>query len=620
MQPKLWTAVLVGTWVVCGTTALAAQQQPQAPQAQQGANEEGDAGVESQAPGSRTTLLTLKLKDRLLRDVVKSIRRKADVNIIISDDIEDTVTIDLENVPWRKALDLVAEAAGCVVVEEEGNVLKVEKPPRVDFAFEDADIQNVIDVIAKISGANIVVAPEVQGTITMRLRNIPWRDALDAAAKTLGYAVVEEERGILRVIPPSSMKEDLETRYFQLRYVRPKSTYVPFLQSNYVANLRTMQPQAANKIDFSLLDVLKSTLTPGVGALDYVESTNVIVVKDTKPVVAEMARILQSVDVEPAQVFIDVKFVTTSNRDILDYGVNVGDSGWAASLSLGQIPTRLPFDLGAGGWDDNIIANDTGNGPFADEALNPTGNTVVPDVVFGALNLTQVQATLQLLKQDVNSEIVQAPKLIALDHQEATIFVGETIRYAEAHAEQGQAGGLSLVVQEAPQSPVSTGFQLLVIPHVVPGTDKVIMDIIPKSDSLSGTGSSSLAPPGFDVFTVGSGTGSGTIALPRIASSTIATKVLLRSNQTAVLGGLMTDNDSETVTQLPLLGDIPVLGWLFKNRSKAHNRSSLIVFVTPQIIRSPEEVESNLHKILDERRRQLRSEYEAIFGTGDSSE
>ena len=109
------------------------------------------------------------------------------------------------------------------------------------------------------------------------------------------------------------------------------------------------------------------------------------------------------------------------------------------------------------------------------------------------------------------------------------------------------------------------------------------------------------------------------IALPRIASSTIATKVLLRSSQTAVLGGLVTDNTSETTTQLPLLGDIPLLGWLFKNRSAQKQRTSLIVFVTPQIIRSAEEVEDNLQRILDERRRQMRSEYEAIFGDAEKS-
>jgi type IV pilus assembly protein PilQ len=584
-------------------SALAAQEGTGAPQ---------DQGVASQAPGDRQTLLTLKLKDRLLKDVVRNIKKSAGVNIIIDESIEDTVTIELENVEWRKALDLVAEAAGCVVVQSAANVLKVEKPPRVYFAFENADIQKVVDTIAKISGANIVVAPEVQGTITLRLKNIPWRDALEASVKTLGFVVVEEDRGILRVVPASNLKEDLVLRHFQLRYIRPKSTYVPFVKSEYIKDW-AMQPTAQAQT-FLVLEALRKMLTPSVGTLDYFEGINVLVVKDTKHVVDDIGRMIQSVDNEPGQVFLDVRFVTTTNRDILDVGVNIGDNGWTAAASLGQIPHRMPFNLGAGGWDDTFIANDTRTGPFADEALNPTGDTVMPDVIFGALNFTEVTAALRLLKRDVQSEIVQAPKLIALDHQEATIFVGETVRYAQARSEQGQAGGLQLVVEEAPNSPVHTGFQLLVIPHIVPGTDKVMMEIIPKSDALSGTGSSALAPAGFDVFTVGSGTGTGSIALPRIASSTIATKVLLRSNQTAVLGGLLTDNQSETVTKVPLLGDVPLLGWLFKNKSVNKSKTNLIVFVTPQVIRSPEEIEANYRRVLSERRDMMKAEYDAIFG------
>lgn len=567
-----------------------------------------------QSPGDATALVTLKLKDRPLKDVVQGIRRKAGVNVIMDEAIEDTVTIELQDVPWRKALDLVAEAANCVVVPVSGNVLKVEKPPRVFFAFENADIQKVIDTIAKISGANIVVAPEVQGTITLRLKNIPWRDALEAAAKTLGYVVVEEGRGILRVVPLSNMKEDLVAKSFQLRYVRPKSTYVPFLNSNYVKNTAQAQQSGADGPPFKLIDALQKIVTPSTGTLQYYEGNNTIFVRDTRPVMEQITRMIESIDIEPAQVFVDVKFVTTSNRDILNYGVGIGDNGWQVSASGGQIPIKFPFDLGAGGWEDRLIANDTGNGPFADGNLNPTGGTQVPDVIFGALSFTQVNATLQLLKKDTDSEIVQAPKLIALDHQESTIFVGETIRYAQARAEQGQAGGLQLVVEEAPRSPVQTGFQLLVIPHVIPGTDKIIMDVIPQSDSLSGTGSTSLAPAGFDVFTVGSGSGSGTIALPRVASSTIATKVLLRSSQTAVLGGLSTDTTTTSHTRLPVLGDIPVLGFLFGSKTNSKTKSSLIVFVTPQIIRSPEEVEQNLKKVLGERSQQLKSEYESIFG------
>ena len=588
---------------LCVCSPISAQTENKTPGKVQG-------DVTTQTPGSKSMLLTLKLKDRSLKDVVQSIRRKVGVNIIMQDDIEETVTIELEEDEGRIALDMVAEKAGCVVVQKARHLLTVEKPPRVYFAFDNTPIQQVIDTIAKLSGANIVISPEVQGSITLRLRNIPWRDALEASCKTLGYAVIEEARGILRVVPRSSLREDLVTKSFQLRFVRPKSHYVPILNSPYVRN--TMVQQADN--EFELIGALSRVLTPELGTLEYFEGRNIIIVKDIRPVIDEIEAVINQIDVEPAQIFVDVRFVTTSNRDVLSYGIDIGSGGWNAGIGLGQIPTRLPFNLGAGGIDDKLIANDSRSGPFADGTLNPTGATTIPNVIYGALNLTEVTAALRLLEQDVHSEIVQAPKIVALDHQEATIFVGETVRYAQARAEQGQAGGLQLVVEEAPNSPVSVGFQLLIVPHVVPGTDKIVMDIIPQSDALSGTGATQLAPAGFDVFTVGSGTGEGQIALPRVSSSTIATQVLLRSGQTAVLGGLITDMISETVTQVPLLGDIPLLGWLFKHRSSSKVKQSLIVFVTPQVIRSPEEVQEGVRRLIREREEMIQSELNSIFG------
>ena len=141
---------------------------------------------------------------------------------------------------------------------------------------------------------------------------------------------------------------------------------------------------------------------------------------------------------------------------------------------------------------------------------------IIPDTIYGALSFTQVQATLRLLQRNVSSDVVQAPTIVTMDGRPATIFVGETVRYAEAKSEQGQAGGLSLSVAEAGSSPVEVGFQLLVRPSVVPGTKKVMLDVIPKETSLSGTSTNSaLAPAGFDIFTVGAAGAEGTIALPR---------------------------------------------------------------------------------------------------------
>jgi type IV pilus assembly protein PilQ len=597
------------------------QQQQQQPAAQQPKPEE----IRSEAESDRSSRLTLRLKDRDLREVVASIRKKANANIIIDPSIEATVTIDLQDVPWRSALTLVAEQARCIVSEADGGVLKVENPPKTTFSFENTDIQKVIDTIAKISGANIAVAPEVKGTVTVRLKNIPWRDALESVVKTLGYVVVEEKRGILRVVPPSNVQQDLVTETFQLRFARPNSTYVPFIQSTYIDDLRNRQPMQPGQTMFSLIDTLKQMLTPQVGTLDYVSEQNFVVVKDTRPVIDNIRRTLDLIDTEPAQIQLDIRFVTTTNEDVLDVGINPGGSGWTASLGLGQIPTNLPFNLGEGGWDDRLVANPTGDnsgqgrGPFADESLN-AGETTVPNVVFGALNFQQVTATLRLLKRDTRSELVQAPQIVTLDHQPATIFVGEAIRYAQARVEQGQAGGLLLALEEGDESPVSIGFQLLTTPHVVPGTDKIVMQVIPQRTSLSGTGNSPLAPAGFDVFTIGSGGSEGVIALPRVASSTLSTTVLLRSGQTAVLGGLKTKTQSETITKLPLLGDIPVLGYLFKGKSRQDTMTTLLVFITPELIRSPEDVEKSMQRALEERLRDhsnIAQQREAIFGKGD---
>lgn len=594
--------------------ALPAQQEATAQASQQ------QEGVSSQSEGDRASRLTLRLRDRDLREVVQSIRRKTSSNIIMEPGIEESVTIDLQDVHWRQALSLVAEQAQCIVTEAEGGVLKVEKPPRVYFAFENTDIQKVIDTIAKISGANIVVAPEVKGTITVRLKNIPWRDALDATVKTLGFVVVEEDRGILRVVPAANIEQDLEFAAIQLRFVRPSSVFMPFITSEYVRDLRNQQPMQPGQMNFSLLDTLRSMVTPDVGSLEYIQETNVIMVKDTKPVVDDIRRTIAMMDIEPSQVQLDVRFVTTSNDDLLDVGISPGGNGWSASLGLGQIPTRLPFDLGAGGWDDSLIANDNGIGPFVDDVQNLPAATSIPNVVFGALNFQEVTATLRLLARDSRSEILQAPQITTLDNNTATIFVGEAVRYAQARVEQGQAGGLLLALEEGDESPVNIGFQLLATPHIVPGTDKVIMEVIPQRTALSGTGTSSIAPAGFDVFEVGGGSsaGAGQIALPRVASSTLSTTVLLKSGQTAVLGGLKSKTESETVTKLPLLGDIPVLGYLFKNRTKQEAMSTLLVFITPQIIRSADDMEESMRRALEERMKDQRSSLaqtrEAVFG------
>ncbi len=560
--------------------------------------------------------VSLNVEGRELSEVVSFLRDRSGANIVVLQGGDAEVSLELADVSWRDALELAAELAGCVVEERTAGVLVLDRPPRVTFAFTNAEVTEVIDAIAKISGANIVVAPEVAGLLSLRLTDVPWRDALMVAVKTLGYTIVEEDRGILRVVDPVSLQAQLETRSYQFRYIRPRNIYAPIIQSEFVIGQAT--PSSGDlALDFPVINALRKALSPG-GDLDYVGQQNMIIVRDTAQVHAEIKTMLERLDVEPAQVFIDVKFVTTTNDDLLNLGVDYGDNGPQVGFSGSQIPITFPFNLGSGGFEDELIANVDPNdglqsGPFVS---GNQSDTLIPSTIFGALDFTQVFATFRAFQRDTNTEVVQAPKLTTLDGEEATIFVGETIRYAEARSEQGQAGGLQLTVQEAGGSPVEIGFQLLVIPHVIPGTDKMTMEVIPKETSLSGTGDSALAPSGFDIFTVGSGGSAGSIALPRVRSSTIVTSMLVKSGQTVVVGGLTTDVVFEQESRIPFLGAIPILGQLFKHREKNSERRTLLVFITPIVVRTNQDMEMILQRELDGRRDDYSEELQRLI-TGE---
>jgi type II secretory pathway component GspD/PulD (secretin) len=147
------------------------------------------------------------------------------------------------------------------------------------------------------------------------------------------------------------------------------------------------------------------------------------------------------------------------------------------------------------------------------------------------------------------------------------------------------------------------------------------MDVIPKETSLSGQGNTALAPPGFDVFTLGASGLQGSIALPRTRSSTIVTTMIMDSGQTVVIGGLTTDSDVETKTRVPGLWRIPLLGKLFQHREHSVQKKTLLVFLTPTLVHSRQDQEAVLQRELGRRRAKLRDEVDALVrGAGDSGE
>lgn len=562
----------------------------------------------ARADGKGTGEVTFDVVERPLKDVVAYIQEKTDVNLVISKEAEEIpVTVKLRNLPWREALEIVVERSGAQLDEKSGNLIRIEKPPRVTFDFENADVRVVIKAVADIAGANIVVGREVEGTVTLTLNDIPWRVALDTIVKTLGYTVVQEERGILRIVDPANLREQLETRIFALRFVRPRSPYRPSIETQVSKSSITAPGDdiAAIEKDFNILKAFTQAVAPE-GGVTYIKETNALIATGTTPKLESLERLISRLDIEPAQVFVDVKFITTKNSDLLDIGIGPGEGGVNATMSFGRMTHVLPFHLGKGGFEDRLSPFRTPSGGFGPLPLADSASAFT----FGTLDFSGTQLALNLIKNDQTSRIVQAPKLIALDNQEATIFVGETIRFARSTASSNQSGGLEFSIDEAQNSPVQVGFQLLMIPHVIPDRDQIMMTIIPQQRSLSGP------DDGFRRFVTGTGGTSGQqeILLPQEQSSTVVTNMKLDNGQTAVIGGLLQDNETFTVNKVPFLGDLPLVGYLFRDERTDKSKGNLVIFVTPTIVRDSSQMRDLVVNELRERQDRIESELNEIYG------
>ena len=543
------------------------------------------------------TPMTREWNDRPLREVLQVIAEHAGINIIPDlsiDDEKDKVTMQINNMEWPDVLTEVAIQTKCTIKKVKENLYRISKPIRLEVDFENAPLQQIVRYIANQANINIILTPDVKGTVTLKVSEVPWPDLLDSVVKSAGFIVVKEKNDVIRIVKPSELKKQLETKIFKFKYLQPPSAYTAKIETAYAVGT----PKAVTDplTGFTVLTTLRSMLTPGLGRLDYDDVTNSIIVTDIKPVIDKMGKILNQLDVEPSQILIEVKFINTTNTDLLDFGMRYAwgdDKGWTVTTvphSIDKSWTDRPF------LDPKEASLEQATQPLSRKfTRQPFGlGSQKPQMNQYFLTQYDVKATLRLFKGDDTSKLVQAPSVIALDGRTTTIFVGEEIRYAQTTASGTQAGGITYSIGEASNSPVKVGFQLLVVPNIVAGANKVMMTVIPQDEFLSGNSSDDL--PGFDRFTI-TGSTTQSIDLPRIRQSTIITQMIVESGRTAVIGGLAIDRHTRTEKKIPFLGDIPVLGWFFKHRSNTNTKNHMLVYITPTILKSA----SNSMKIMQDK-------------------
>ena len=580
------------------------------------------------ATSQRGALFTLDVTERPLKQVLDYLSTISNVNIRVVKEKDNKLPVSfrLENVTYRAVLDFIARKYGMIVDDRDlasSHIIYIDTPERVSMVFQRADIRDVINTIAIQSNANIVVGPEITGEVSMRLENVPWNEALNIVVKTLDFVTVNEANNTIRITTKDKIAQQLDIRIFRLAYVSPEgSSYTATLTSEFATRTGSKDVKDAGQ---SLIDVLSHVKTPQ-GSISFEKRANALVVRDTPNALDQIQSIIDKLDVPPKQVHVAVKLVELSDSDAERIGVNWNQGIQFAMSPVSNWATAFPFDVSNGiskSWladltvgQANRLAVDPSTGKavssldifslrnavnrgggFSGLSSGSTTSIADPSIALGSMGFRATNALFELFRTKTSGRVIQAPQLVTLDNEEATIQVGELVRYAESFIANTQGGGNVSGFREASGSPIKLGFQLLIIPHVTGPENNVLMTVIPKTEDFSldrsGTGG---APAGFQRFIGPDGI---QLDLPQTNQRIVVTKMMLRNGETGVIGGLRQEREDLSEIKVPIFGEIPVIGRLFKHRSRTGSGSNLMVFVTPTIIdlHATDDFKKDLEKI-----------------------
>ncbi len=427
---------------------------------------------------------------------------------------------------------------------------------RLTLNFQDIETRAVLQLLAETSGKNIVVSDTVQGNVTLRLRNVPWDQALDIVMTTKGLDM-RQNGNVIMVAPAEEIAAretaDLEAQ-LAIRELEP--TYSEFLQVNYAkaSDLATLITGGSGN---------KSMLSER-GSLGVDERTNTLLVQDTAERLQIVRRMVRTLDVPIKQVLIESRIVVVNDDFSRDLGVRLGVT--TNNIGPRDLLVTSGTGTGANNFADSIAEafNDpTGGTPIEFPAQNERYNVNVPIAdAAGRFSLALIKSDilvdleLSALEAEGRGEIVSTPRVITANQSEATIKQGVEIPYQQS----ASSGATTIQFKEAV-------LELVVTPQITPDNN-IIMDLRVSKDNV-----------GEIISTGGFG---GTV--PSIDTRSVETQVLVADGQTVVLGGIYETERRETINKVPFLGDIPVVGAMFRSKQRLDNKAELLIFVTPRIL------------------------------------
>jgi type IV pilus assembly protein PilQ len=415
---------------------------------------------------------------------------------------------------------------------------------RLSLNFQDIEVRAVLQLLADFTGLNVVVSDTVAGNITLRLKNVPWDQALDIILKSKGLSM-RQTGNVIMVAPTQEIvaqeKLDLESQQ-QIEELAPLRS--EFIQVNYAkaADIAAMLKTEANQL-----------LTPGRGNVTVDARTNTLLVQDTAAKLEDIRRIVTRLDVAVRQVMIESRVVIANNDFARDLGVRFGASFY----------TRGGFDSSSGSLEGTLDSDtDVYSGYTVNDTVplivdlpitSPGGPSGAVNFLIGKIGSYLLQLELQAMQREGRGEIVSSPRVITSDQHKATIKVGEEIPYQESSA----SGRTTVSFKEAV-------LKLDVTPHITPD-DRIIMDLEVRKDR-----------PNYAREVLG---------VPPLETRAVETSVLVDNGETVVLGGVYERTTTVNKEQVPWLGNLPILGHLFKNSARSDANSELLIFVTPKILK-----------------------------------
>ena len=429
---------------------------------------------------------------------------------------------------------------------------------RLTLNFQDIETRAVLQLLADASGQNIVVSDSVNGNVTLRLQNVPWDQALDIVLRTKGLDKRRQDNVII-VAPQAELaareKAELAARKDVQELAPLRSEY---LQVNYAK----AQDMAA------LIKTQTNSLLSPRGSVAVDERTNTLLLQDTTDRITDIRRLVATLDIPVRQVLIEARIVIVNNDFQRDLGARFGFTNYQKNGQTGLVTTTGT----AAGTDQAIgsaLSNVQSTGsiypisvPTGSTAANrynvnlPVGNPA-GSIALGILGSNFiVDLELSAAQAETQANIISSPRVITANQKEATIEQGVEIPYQQS----ASSGATTIQFKKAVLS-------LKVTPQITPD-NRIILDLDVKDDSVG------------QVVVA-----SGGVNVPSIDTREISTQVLVNDGQTVVLGGILQTTQREDDTKVPYLGDIPVLGHLFKNTKHQDDKDELMIFITPKIVR-----------------------------------